>query len=160
MTFNSNYYDNLKFEIEDENGTKYYIEIDRIVLKIYDNLAPNLTESPKLTAQLIYPTTYNYQNFEVVATTYNKDGSTKTSILNADKIKEDEFNQGNTYDSEYSADGGKSLRYSEFNIEFDRDKLEGAYFTVIHKDALKGNTYGGTFSGSGKGTYYKNRALE
>ena len=139
IKFNSSYYDHVVFEITTANGQKNYIKIARITLRVRDNWGPNTT-NPKLIAELYDPTSNSYKDFEVVATVVKKDGSTTTSTLEVD--------------SSSNVNGGQGLYMCEYSVDASRDTTLGAYFTVIQKGALNGKTYGGTFSGSGKGVYF------
>ena len=139
VKFNSSYYDHVVFEITTIDGNKYYIMLARMTLRIMDNFAPGVTDN-KLIAQLFYPTTNNYDDFEVVATIVSKDGSTKTSTLEVESTE--------------NTDGGKGLYGCTYTVGINKDTDIGAYFTVVYKGALTNENYGGTFSGSGKGVYY------
>ncbi|MBR3135137.1 hypothetical protein IKG54_01035 [Candidatus Saccharibacteria bacterium] len=138
LTFASNYYDRVVFEITDANGT-YYAMVARTAIKVHDNFGPDETD-PSLIIDAYYPTTYNYDDFQVVANVIYNDGTTDFQIL--DTI------------STQNESGGQNLRASSFKISVDKSKIAGAYFTIIKKGALSGNSYGGTFSGSGAGSYY------
>ena len=113
--------------------------IARVSLNVMDNFGPN-TEESKLIAQLFYPRTANFDDYDVIATIINKDGSQKVETLTAD--------------NNLNLDGGKGLYLSYYPVDVDKEDVIGAYFTVVKKGALSGKTYGGTFSGSGKGVYY------
>ena len=56
--------------------------------------------------------------------------------------------------NDYVLNGGKGLYCSQYSVSIDKEKAVGAYFTVINKGALSGDNYGGTYAGSGRGTYY------
>ena len=148
VKFNSNYYDRVVFELTDANGAKYYIMIARTALQIGDNLGPNSTVDPLLIANFYYPNTYTYNDFEVVATVYYKDGQVETKKANL-KGYED-IAAGLQPVNTYTGNGGKGLYVSQYTVGFD-DTVENVCFTIIKKGALDGESYGGTFSGSGKG---------
>ena len=151
IRFNSNYYDNVVFKITAE-GKEYFIKINRLVMGVSDNFAPGETDT-KLFAELYYPRTKSYNDYEVVATIINKDGTSKTEVVPVSKF----FSMDNVNDrliDQYTLDGGKGLYCSQFAVKVDTQKVEGVYFTVINKGALDGENYGGTFSGSGSGSYY------
>ena len=151
IEFKSNYYDNVIFKIT--CGEKYYyIKINRLVIDVTDNFGPDTSEN-KLFAELYYPNDKTYNDYEVVAVIVYKDGSTETKMVTANKY----YSRDNVNDrliDEYTIQGGKGLNCSQFGINIDKDKVAGAYFTVINKGALDGENYGGTFSGSGEGSYY------
>ena len=149
VKFNSSYYDHVVFAITTADGNTYYIRLARMTIRVTDNWGPNVANKDrKLTAQLYYPRTTNYSDYEVVATVVNKDGTTATSTLEVD--------------SSDNIDGGRGLYYSEYSVSANRDDTEGVYFTAVYKGALTSENYGGTFSGSGKGVYFncETRKLE
>ena len=167
ITFHSNYYDRVVFEAEDENGEKYYFMPQRIVVNAMDNFGPDMTEA-KINAAFFYPNTYRYNNFDVVATITRYDQKPTTHLLNALPLNEAEpgmevLGLAEPGPDEYTSVGGKGLYASLYpvalgdDIRSGRDALEkvrDVAFTVVRKNALTGEFYGGTFSGSGKGTVY------
>ena len=162
IKFNSNYYDNVIFKIT-AGGKDYFVKVNRLVLDIKDNFGPTTT-NPCLIARIFYDTSKSYDDFEVVATVIYNDGKTETKVLSPEKLRyydSDDHNrdiQGN----EYALNGGKGLYESQCYVEVDKDNLVGAYFTIVKKGSLtaEGDTYNGTFSGSGEGTYYDARTRD
>ena len=156
IKFNSNYYDNVIFKIT-AGGKDYFVKVNRLVLDIKDNFGPTTT-NPCLIARIFYDTSKSYDDFEVVATVIYNNGNTETKVLTPEKLRyydSDDHNrdiQGN----EYALNGGKGLYESQCYVEVDKNNLVGAYFTIVKKGSLtaEGDTYNGTFSGSGEGTYY------
>ena len=136
---NSNYYDNVVFAITTADGTVSYVMLARMTIRAGDNFGPD-TKDTKAIAELYYPTTNNYSDFEMIATIVKKDGTFKTQKINVD-------NNANN-------DGGKGLYMCGYSVDVNQATDEGVYFTVLYKGALNGQKYGGTFSGSGKGVYY------
>ena len=139
VKFNSNYYDNVVFAITTADGTVSYVMLARMTIRAGDNFGPD-TKDTKAIAELYYPTTNNYSDFEMIATIVKKDGTFKTQKINVD-------NNANN-------DGGKGLYMCGYSVDVNQATDEGVYFTVLYKGALNGKKYGGTFSGSGKGVYY------
>lgn len=162
IKFNSNYYDNVIFKIT-AGGKDYFVKVNRLVLDIKDNFGPTTT-NPCLIARIFYDTSKSYDDFEVVATVIYNNGNTETKVLTPEKLRyydSDDHNreiQGN----EYALNGGKGLYESQCYIEVDNRNLVGAYFTIVKKGSLtaEGDTYNGTFSGSGEGTYYDARTRD
>lgn len=167
ITFHSNYYDRVVFEAEDEDGGKYYFRPQRIVINAMDNFSPDMKEA-KVNAAFFYPKDYRYSNFDVVATItrYGKKPTTRLlspmSLENAEPGME-ALGLGEPGPDGYTSDGGKGLYASVYPVSLGSDiksgrdalqKIQDIAFTVVNKGALSGNTYGGTFSGSGKGTIY------
>ncbi len=152
IKFNSNYYDNVVFKVT-AGGKDYFVKIGRIVINVHDNFGPNTVED-KLIAELFYSKDKSYNDYDVVATVIYNDGTSENKILSASEIDFADPNDENRAIDEYRLNGGKGLYSSQYIISVDRMKLVGAYFTVIKKGALTGDNYGGTFSGSGKGSYY------
>lgn len=151
IEFKSNFFDNVLFEITTANGS-YYIRIERIALKASDNFGPGMTETPQVTARLYYDENTDYKNYEVYATIYNSDGTTSLKKAELSQIKTDSF--GNPLpDGTYSYTAGKGLRYSNYSVEVPKDAA-GVAFNVIGAQALTGDSYGGSYIGSGSGIYY------
>lgn len=151
IEFKSNFFDNVLFEITTANGS-YYIRIERIALKASDNFGPGMTETPQVTARLYYDENTDYKNYEVYATIYNSDGTTSLKKAELGPIKTDSF--GNPLpDGTYSYTAGKGLRYSNYSVEVPKDAA-GVAFNVIGAQALTGDSYGGSYIGSGSGIYY------
>jgi len=167
ITFHSNYYDRVVFEAEAQNGDKYYFMPQRIVINAMDNFGPDMTEA-KVNAAFFYPNTYRHGDFDVVATVHRYDKKPSTHILEAMSLNNAEpgmevLGLGEPGPDEYTSDGGKGLYTSIYPVSLGSDiksgrdalqKVQGVAFTVVNKGALEGNVYGGTFSGSGKGTLY------
>lgn len=151
IEFKSNFFDNVLFEITTANGS-YYIRVERIALKASDNFGPGMTETPQVTARLYYDKNTDYKNYEVYATIYNSDGTTSLKKAELSPIKTDSF--GNPLpDGTYSCYGGKGLTYSNYSVEVPKDAA-GVAFNVIGAQALTGDSYGGSYIGSGSGIYY------
>lgn len=151
IEFKSNFFDNVLFEITTANGS-YYIRVERIALKASDNFGPGMTETPQVTARLYYDKNTDYKNYEVYATIYNSDGTTSLKKAELSPIKTDSL--GNPLpDGTYSYYGGKGLTYSNYSVEVPKDAA-GVAFNVIGAQALTGDSYGGSYIGSGSGIYY------
>ena len=156
IKFKSNYYDNVVFKIT-AGGKDYFVKINRLVLDIKDNFGPD-TKTPCLIARIFYDTSKSYSDFEVIATVIYNNGKTETKLLSPEELRfydTDDHNR-EINGNKYALNGGKGLYESQCYIEVDNKNLVGAYFTIVKKGSLtvNGNTYGGTFSGSGEGTYY------
>lgn len=151
IEFKSNFFDNVVFEITTAGGS-YYIRIERTALKASDNFGPGMTETPQVTARLYYDENTDYKNYEVYATIYNSDGTTSLKKAELSQIKTDSF--GNPLpDGTYSYTAGKGLKYSNYSVEVPKDAA-GVAFNVIGAQALTGDSYGGSYIGSGSGIYY------
>lgn len=151
IEFKSNFFDNVVFEITTAGGS-YYIRIERIALKASDNFGPDMTDTPKVTAKLYYDETTDYENYEVYATIYKGDGTTSLKKAELTAIKTDSF--GNALpEGTYSYSGGKGLKYSDYSVEVPKDAV-GVAFNVVGAQALTGDSYGGSYIGSGSGIYY------
>ena len=50
-------------------------------------------------------------------------------------------------------EGGKGLKYSSYEVEISEDVV-GVAFNVVKAGALTGETYSGSYIGSGDGVYY------
>ena len=157
IEFKSNFFDNVVFEITTASGS-YYIRIERIALKASDNFGPSMTETPQVTAKLYYDENTDYKNYEVYAAIYNSDGTTSLKKAELSPIKTNSF--GNALpDGTYSYTAGKGLKYSNYSVEVPKDAI-GVAFNVIGAQALTGDSYGGSYIGSGSGIYYDIAARE
>ena len=145
ITFNSNFYDRVVFEITDEAGTTYYIRIARSLINAEDNFAPGV-EDLKVTAQVYFPADMSKDDFEVVANIIFDDGVERTEIAKPAIIG---FLNGNDIE-DYEAEAGKNVKVAAYSVDVTKN-VTNVYFTIVYKGALDGNTYGGTFGGSGKG---------
>ena len=148
IRFNSNYYDSVIFEVEDNNGNKNYIEIKRIVL---DTMIQTLDNDSKLygIARLLFPASRSYENYEVIADITYKDGSRKSVKAKNIETRQDLYLTGEMVLTNEWMDG-KNLKAASYGVELEKDVVS-VNFTAIKKGALDGNSYGGTFAGSGKG---------
>lgn len=148
VTFNSNFYSQVKLELTDSQGNKYYVMVNRTAIQAYDNFGPQETDEAVI-AELYYPTTNSYTDFEVYGTINYKDGTSKVELAkNIDVI--DKFNGSNLGKE---GNGGNGLKRSAFKVSVDSSNITGVSFNVIYKNTNK-DTYKGTFAGSGKGITY------
>ena len=157
IRFNSNYYDSVVFEAIDENGGKYYFQIDRVAGTLEDDARPD--HRPTAVAmEFFYPTSLNnqelnYTDFEVIATLNKSDGSKETRIIDTPTNYIDEMTGENLGPKRY---GGKNLFVSGYKVDLTDDTVS-VNFNTIKKGALTGETFGGAFSGSGDGLTYIRR---
>ena len=147
IEFKSNYYDHVTFEIITDNNV-YYIMIVRTTMQITDNFGPDMNYNAALVCELYYDINESCEDYEVIATLHNEDGTTevKKAVLHTEENGEKEF------------EGGKGLKKAYYDVEIggsDLSKLTvvGADFNVVKKSADT-NTFGGAYCGSDYGTYY------
>lgn len=147
IEFKSNYYDHVTFEIITDNNA-YYVMIVRTAMQISDNFGPDMSENAALICELYYDENESCDDYEVIATLYNEDGTTevKKAVLHTEENGEKEF------------EGGKGLKRAYYDVQIggsDLSKLTvvGADFNVVKKSADT-NTFGGAYCGSDYGTYY------
>lgn len=151
IKFNSNFFDNVVFEITTASGN-YYLKIARVALQVHDNFGPGMTEAGKVTAILYYDENEDYKSYEVYATIYNSDGT--TTMKKAEAVEIDMDSMGNIMPpGTYTREAGKGLKYSNFAVEVSTDVV-GVAFNVVEAGALSGESYGGSYLGSGIGAYY------
>lgn len=94
----------------------------------------------------------NMWAYEVYATIYNSDGT--TTMKKAEAVEIDMDNLGNPIPAgTYVWEAGKGLKYSNFAVEVS-DDVVGVAFNVVEAGALSGESYGGSYLGSGIGAYY------
>lgn len=146
IEFKSNYYDHVTFEIITDNNA-YYVMIVRTAMQIHDNFGPDMEENAALICELYYDENESCDDYEVIATLYNEDGTTevKKAVLR-------------TENGEKEFDGGKSLKRADYEVQIGGSDLSqltvvGADFNVVKKSADT-NTFGGAYCGSDYGTYY------
>ena len=150
IQFGSNFFDNVVFEITTADVT-YYLEIVRTALQIHDTMAPGVTDA-EVVAEVYYDENESYDDYDVYATIYYQDGSTSIKKLAASEIKMDMM--GNPLPAgTYELEGGDGLKLANFNVSID-SSVVGVYFNAVKSGALTGNTYGGSYFGSGNGVYY------
>lgn len=151
IKFNSNFFDSVVFEITTASEN-YYLEIVRTALQVHDNFGPDMTEPGKVIASLYYDEGQDYRSYEVYATIYNSDGT--TTMKKAEAVEIDMDNLGNPMPAgTYVREAGKGLKYSNFAVEVS-DDVVGVAFNVVEAGALSGESYGGSYLGSGIGAYY------
>lgn len=147
IEFKSNYYDHVTFKIVTDSNV-YYIMIVRTAMQIHDNFGPDMEENAALICELYYDENESCDDYEVIATLYNEDGTTevKKAVLHTEENGEKEF------------DGGKGLKKAHYDVQIGGNDLSqltvvGADFNVVKKSADT-STFGGTYCGSDYGTYY------
>lgn len=151
IKFNSNFFDSVVFELKTDTQT-YYLNVVRTALQVHDNFGPGMTEPGKVIASLYYDEGQDYKSYEVYATIYNSDGT--TTMKKAEAVEIDMDNLGNPMPAgTYTWEAGKGLKYSNFAVEVSTDVV-GVAFNVVEAGALSGESYGGSYLGSGIGAYY------
>ncbi len=148
ITFNSNFYDRVVFELTDEAGATYYIRLARTLMEVHDNFGPE-TKDPKVVSYVYFPADMSKDDFEIVATIVFDDGTQRTEMAKPEVIG---FVNGQDYDG-YEGDAGKNTKIAALGVGV-TDHVTNVYFTAVYKGALDGNVYGGTLGGSGKGFNY------
>ena len=150
ITFNSNFYSKVTFELTNRNGKKHYLRINRKFVDV--DTARNMNprdERPAKEAYAVftYPANKNYSDYDVIATITTDEGTT-TKILTASNVKvmnnEGRVEEGKTFDA------GFNLKKSYYALGMTKD-VKSVNITITNKDATKGNVYGGTFGGNGEG---------
>ena len=160
ITFQSNYYDHVIFELT-AGDNNYYVMLARTVLQAHDNFGPDMQEAPAIAAEVWYPSneaTGDECPYEVVALVHYKNGSTGVQKLTAAAMPVTE-NGNETKHVLTPTDGSKGLSYSTFTLEIgtagqglDTLSVAGISYTVVKKES--GEDFSGVMSGSGRGTYY------
>ena len=151
IKFNSNFYNEVMFEVTGENNNKYYFVVYRTVGDIWENVFDPEAENLMVGVNLLYPDTDSYEDYQIIANITYKDGTFKTVEANNIKTYQDLYNEGNghmAYVNEWH--DGKGLKGASYGIEI-TDDVTDLYFTAIKKDALSSDNYGGTFAGAGQG---------
>ena len=154
VTFKSNYYNEVEFEVTDVNGKKYYFQLNRIVLNARDEISDN---GPILNVEFLYPDTDDISNYELYATYVYKDGTSKVEKIDNNGIYRDANMDGvPVFQKTWNAD--KGLKGAGYTIKIDKD-LKDIYANVVLKGAFDKKAYGGTFAGSGLGLKYDSNRI-
>lgn len=158
ITFNSNFYNVVEFELTDANGQKYYITLHRINLQIKGLIGD---ETHSKYAAIYYPDTNSYTDYSVVCTVVYKNGTTETTIVGTPVKGID--TEGGDRVQEYEISGGLHLKtawYKLPNIEDGQNTNISKFFvTVVKGSDFSGDTYQGTLAGSGLGTEFRNEGF-
>ena len=144
LTFSSNFYDDVVFEITDTDGNTYYVEIVRSVL------SANI-ERDGVYVKLYFDAETSWDDYEVLATYAYRDGSTVQKVMeNAGRVP---INISDWLDAN-EGEGGQNLKVATFKIDEEDvdDLVEGIYFNV-RKVSDSDEVYAGTLTGSGRGIY-------
>ena len=144
LTFSSNFYDDVVFEITDTDGNTYYVEIVRSVL------SANI-ERDGVYVKLYFDAETSWDDYEVLATYAYRDGSTVQKVMeNAGRVP---INISDWLDAN-EGEGGQNLKVATFKIDEEGvdDLVEGIYFNV-RKVSDSDEVYAGTLTRSGRGIY-------
>lgn len=151
LQFHSHFYDNVVFELTDEAGETYYIQINRISMRVNRIAGPGVT-TPYYAVDLYYADSSSYTNYDVITTIEYKDGTIETVTLTPLGAGEAQAPNGDLRDGR-NWDGGENMLGSSYKIPFSQDMTQVSGFAVnaVASGAFSGTTYGGTYAGSGKG---------
>ena len=159
IEFKSNYYSNVMFELTGESGKKYYLRVDRTFVTAQTNnelILNGFDDDLELYAEFIYPSEVSYQDFDVIATITTTSGET-TKKLNAVNTREinREYNpsdpsSGEQVTNAIAVNAGVNLKKTRYLLDVD-STVKSVRVTITNKDAVSGDTYGGTFGGYGSG---------
>ena len=150
ITFNSNFYSKVTFELTNRNGKKHYLRINRKFVDVATprDMDPNDPNAPREAYVVFtYPAIKSYDEYDVIATITTDEGTT-TKILTASNVKvmnnEGIVEEGKTFAA------GVNLKKSYYALGMNAN-VKSVNITITNKDATKGNVYGGTFGGNGEG---------
>lgn len=153
ITYSSNYFDNVMFELTAEDDTVYHLQLVRTALQVHDNFGPEGDNS--VTAELYYDADDTYENYEAYATICYTDGTTEFVAVPSSEVKMDIA--GNPVaPGIYEIGGGEHLKMACYTVELKKNaqEVEGIAFNVVAKGAMTGESYGGSYLGSGTGAFY------
>ncbi len=136
VVFNSNFYVAVEFKVTTEKGV-YYVTIQRTCFKAHDNKKPNQSDAD-IIAQFYYAASETYSSYDVVATKYYSDGTTKVEILEPQNKDED---------------GGTNLRCTTYATSLDAN-LVGVAYMAVKAGTLDGTSFNGVQAGANTGYYY------
>ena len=151
ITYSSNYYDEIEFELTDVNNNKYYMTILRTNVRLV-GYASN-PEDSAVYAAVYYPASDSYKNYSIILTINYKDGSKETKIIkNPVKAIDDEG--GNLIET-YEYTGGENLKQSWYKLDGvergQKSTVSSFNITVVKNYSTTSEIYGGTLSGADDG---------
>ena len=147
LEFSSNFYDMVVFKATGNDGKDYYFQVKRTTIDGWIRMIDN---KPVINADFWFDKERSYEDFELTAKIYYKDGSTKTVKLAA--VKDIDDGLGNIT-REYEANDGKGLKKSTFQYklsEGEDKKIKTIYFNAEYKGSTA-SKYAGAYVGSGEG---------
>jgi len=149
ITFNSNYFSEVVFEVTFTDGQKGYFKADRKFVDFAQSNRMNPGEEKMIPyAEFTYPEDKTIDDYDVYAK-YITDKGEKTVKLTASKVKVLTRDQGVLNDTVF--DAGERLKKSYYPLDIDKN-TKSVSITVTKKDALvASDVYGGTFGGHGDG---------
>ena len=89
-------------------------------------------------AQFYYESSDSYANYDLVATKYYSDGTSKVSVLTPDETNQD---------------GGTNLKFTSYVIDLE-DNLVGVAYMAVKAGTLDGTSFNGIEAGADTGYYY------
>ena len=149
IKFASNFYDNVTFEITTTTG-KNYVKIARTAIRVTDDHNDGATT---VNAQLYYDDNESYSDYDMYATICYKDGSKSIKKVASSEFQTNPLNGDPLPAGTYELPGGQGLKSALFSVEVS-DDVEGVAFNAMKAGALSGNTFGGSYLGSGIGAYF------
>ena len=152
ITFASNFYDSVVFEVTDSNNKKSYMQIKRYTVDAYFKYTRE--QKPVVAAEFYFDRTKNYDDFDLTLTILYKDGTTKTASLIAQESFEDSLGQPvHNYIFDEEEAGGKGLKQAYFEYALGDNEIDTIDRMYINAEYV-GNTpgvYAGAYVGSGEG---------
>ena len=154
LVFSSNFYDKVTFEVTDTNGNKSYMQINRFTIDAWFRM---IDEHPYLYADFYFDSNKSYDDFEITAKIYYKDGTIKNVELTPQNGLDNglgDVSDENSYEFNEEAAGGKGLKRAAFTYQLkdgeDR-KIKKIYLNAEYKGSTE-YKYAGAYVGSGEGT--------
>ena len=150
VTFASNFYDNVVFKLSSAKGD-FYLKINRVAMVCYDMFRPNvpLSESP-YGVRLYYASNDSYSNYDVYANIHYENGTSEMKKLEV--VESLDINEEPT--GSYEMDAGKGLKSARYEL-IDPTNVVTVDYNAVKAGAFSGNTYKGTYAGSGDGVTYE-----
>lgn len=148
VTFGSNFFDNVVFEITTANEV-YYVKIVRTAIKAFDDRSDD--GQPQVVAEIYYDENESYNDYDVYATIHYEDGRVSMKKVAVSEITQDAF--GNPMSGVYEMEGGQKLKCAQYKVTIGNDVV-GVDFNAVKSGALSGDTFGGSYFGSGNGVYF------
>ena len=153
ITYSSNYYDNVEFELTDKNGQKYYIILNRVNVLLKNLIGDETRENY---AAIYYPASDSYEKYSVILNINYSDGTSETKLI-AKPNKGLDAENGD-FQNVYEYTGGENLKTAWYKLDGIKNgqdsNIEDFSITVVKDYNPSAASYGGTLSGAGEGNRY------
>lgn len=161
IEFNSNFYDDVLFEIESTTGRFYTLQIVRQTLSEvrWEHASQWNNNFEGIRAEFTFADYTTYEDYELTATLIYGDGTEDVQEMTNLGWIDENYGGNLIYTREYDgAQSGKGLKRANYGIALTTEEMwdiKGVYINVRYSGGDE-EVYAGTFAGSGKGYYIEN----